>query len=538
MIVNKILTICIIVILIISAIFIGGPLKNNIEIINAIISIIAILYVIWKTKKENKKIITNKIDIFVIIFMFSSCIPLIFGTYISLESTVLSIYQTISVTAIYFLVKQLKLDTNNEYNFIEFGIILSSLVVFIIGIDNLTSNVFIKKLHDIGIPYYINTEDRMIANLGYANSTAIILAISTFISIGLSLNKEKALPKIFFGVVVFCYIVGIGLTKSKATILCFAVFFILYLIYMKGRNKKQEAILDLIATGIGAIVYIVLFEKLRTIEDYKILWLLIPIQGIINGLLWIVIAEVNKYLERVKIKYILAASSVLIVSGIVLLILGFKQTKPLVIFISEKESNEAIYYIYDVEEKQKYRLEFDIFSRTHKSNNYKIQIEEENMYDQRIEAHLEKFDNFEDRKIFEFTTNEDTKRLKIKFIRTNAEKNVGLKVNSLTINGEEIILKYKYFPTSLVNLLRQINIKNKGAWERGVFILDGIKIAKDNFLFGAGGNAWNYLHGEVQSYSYVAPQSHCFYTQVIIENGIFRTYKYFRNYNLYSNICN
>ena len=148
MIVNKILTICIIVILIISAIFIGGPLKNNIEIINAIISIIAILYVIWKTKKENKKIITNKIDIFVLIFMFSSCIPLIFNTYISLDSTVLSLYQTISATAIYFLSKQIKLETNNKYNFIEFGIILSSLIVFIIGIDNLTSNVFIKKLHE------------------------------------------------------------------------------------------------------------------------------------------------------------------------------------------------------------------------------------------------------------------------------------------------------------------------------------------------------------------------------------------------------
>ena len=536
MIVNKILTICIIVILIISAIFIGGPLKNNIEIINAIISIIAILYVIWKTKKENKKIITNKIDIFVLIFMFSSCIPLIFNTYISLDSTVLSLYQTISATAIYFLAKQIKLETNNKYNFIEFGIILSSLIVFIIGIDNLTSNVFIKKLHDIGIPYYINTEDRMIANLGYANSTAIILAISTFISLGLSLNKEKILPKAFYGTLVFCYIVGIGLTKSKATILCFAVFFILYLICMKGRNKRQEAMLDLIATGIGTIVYIVLFEKLRILEDYKMLWILIPIQGIINGLFWIVIAEINKYLEKIKIKYMLISLGILIISGIGILIWVFKQTEALVIFTLDKGNDEVIHYIYNIDGNKEYELEFDIFARTYVKNNYKIQIEEENMYDQRVEAHLEKFDNFEGIKVFKFKTNEDTEKLKVKFIRTNPETNVGLKVNKLTINGEEIILKYKYFPTSLVNLLKQINIKNKGAWERGVFILDGIKIAKDNFLLGAGGNAWNYLYGGVQSYAYVAPQSHCFYTQVIIENGIIRIYRCFRDYSLYSNL--
>ena len=294
--------------------------------------------------------------------------------------------------------------------------------------------------------------------------------------------------------------------------------------------------LDLIATGIGTIVYIVLFEKLRILEDYKMLWILIPIQGIINGLFWIVIAEINKYLEKIKIKYMLISLGILIISGIGILIWVFKQTEALVIFTLDKGNDEVIHYIYNIDGNKEYELEFDIFARTYVKNNYKIQIEEENMYDQRIEAHLEKFDNFEGIKVFKFKTNEDTEKLKVKFIRTNPETNVGLKVNKLTINGEEIILKYKYFPTSLVNLLKQINIKNKGAWERGVFILDGIKIAKDNFLLGAGGNAWNYLYGGVQSYAYVAPQSHCFYTQVIIENGIIRIYRCFRDYSLYSNL--
>lgn len=511
-------------ILIISAIFIGGPLKNNIEIINAIISIIAILYIIWKSKKENKKIITNKIDIFVLTFMFSSCIPLIFGTYISLESTVLSIYQTISITAIYFLVKQLKQETNNKFSIIEIGIILSSLVVFIIGIDDLTSNVFIRKLHDIGIPYYINTEDRMIANLGYANSTAVILALSIFIVIGLSLNKEKVLPKIFFGAIVFCYIVGIGLTKSKATILCFGLFFILYCISIKDRKKRQEAILDVIASTIVAIIYIVLFEKLRILKDYKMIWILIPIQGTIDGLLWLFIYEINKYLEKIKIRYIVAILSGTILIIISVFIYDLKQTEELIMFELANENNEIVTYIYNIDGKREYKLEFDVFARTYKENNYKIQIEEENMYDQRIEMHIEKFDNFEGKKIFNFTTNEDTKRLKIKYIRNKAEENVGLKINSLIINGKEIVLKYRYLPTSLINLLKQMNIKNKGVWERGIFILDGIKIAKDTFWFGTGGNGWNYLYGSVQSYAYIAPQSHCFYTQLIIENGIVRTY--------------
>lgn len=519
MIVNKILIIALSIIIIMSSILIGGPLKSNIEIVNALISTVAVCYIMWKTIKEKKKFIANKIDIFVILFMISSCIPLMFKTYISLESTILSIFQNISIAAIYFLVKQEKIEAKRKNSLIEKVIIISSIIIFIIGIDNLTSNLFAKKLNSVGILYFINTEDRLIANLGYANSTAIIMAMSSFIIMGLSLTKNKDISTLLYGILNFCCIVGIGLTRSKATILCFGVFFLLYIILLKEKSKRIEVVLKLITSTIAALMYIVLFEKIRALEVYEGTWLMIPLCGIVSGLLWLVINKIKEHFIKINKKQIILTITTITIFIIGAFIYGLYQTEELVLFTNSKGNKEVVHYIYNIEGNTEYKMNFDIVAKTNVKYGYQIQIEEENMYDQRVAVHSERFENFEGNKEFSFTTNKDTKKIKIRFIRREKEDDTSLTIKKLTVNDKEIALNYKYLPTSLVTLIKNINPKNKGAWERGVFILDGIKLAKENFWFGAGGNAWEYIYGTVQNYDYYATQSHCFYTQVILEHG-------------------
>lgn len=514
---KKIITSFTIIIVLMSAILIGSPLSSNIEIINITITIGTIIYIIWNCKKKEESIFSNKIDIFVVLFMISTCIPLIFGTYISLEQTILSIFQNISVTAIYFFIKQVKLEDRSS---IENAIILSSIVIFIVGIDNLTTNILGHALQSIGIPYYLNTENRLISNLGYANSVAIIMAFSSFLALGLSLENKSEKKELYYGIANFWYIVGIILAVSKGTMLCFAFFGIIYIILLKEKEYKIEIFVKTIFTTFTAIVYTIIFNELNILQNYIAIWILTLILGIINGLIWILIKKISIHFSRITKKQIITTliSTTILISSVI--IYGLYQTEPLTIFSTSKGPDEYTHYIYNVDSNSEYNLKFEISAKSNIQNGYQIQIVEENVYDQKINVHVIDIDNFEGNKEIKFRTDSDTKRLKLRFLRRQKEENSELTIKELTVNGEKITLQYSYLPMPLVQIFEKINLKNKTVWERDVFIIDGMKIAKDNLLFGVGGNGWEYTYGRVQSYGYSTTQSHCFYTQILIENGI------------------
>lgn len=93
-------------------------------------------------------------------------------------------------------------------------------------------------------------------------------------------------------------------------------------------------------------------------------------------------------------------------------------------------------------------------------------------------------------------------------------------VKSLTINGKEHPLKYRYLPVSLVDKIKSIHVNNKSVWERGTFYQDALKIIKNNLLFGRGGNAWRYEYEKVQSYQYGAKEIHSYPLQILMDYGI------------------
>lgn len=100
-------------------------------------------------------------------------------------------------------------------------------------------------------------------------------------------------------------------------------------------------------------------------------------------------------------------------------------------------------------------------------------------------------------------------------------KNGGkLTIHEATLNQKQLILKYKLIPTNLVNKIQSINLKNKSVWERLTFITDALKIIKENWLCGLGGNAWRTMQSKTQSYYYFSREVHCFVVQVFLENGI------------------
>ena len=79
---DKILTFLICGILLITNILIGSPTNYNAIMINIIATLVAMIFIITKKIAKKEKIIENKLDICVLILCISSCIPLIFNTYI------------------------------------------------------------------------------------------------------------------------------------------------------------------------------------------------------------------------------------------------------------------------------------------------------------------------------------------------------------------------------------------------------------------------------------------------------------------------
>lgn len=510
---NRILNLTLCIIIILSAFLIGSSLKSNIEVVNSIIALLTICCVLFYGKD---KILTNKIDIFVILFTVSSTIPYIFKTYISLEQTILAIFQSISIMCAYFMVKQVKTESKNIW--IENAILLGSLIIFILGIDELTTNFFRNFLTNIGILHFINGEERFIANLGYANSAAIVMAISYFISM-YKRNTNK-FSKIFSDFVGFFCIVGIILSASKGTIICFSVFFIIYIILIKEKEKRIDVTVNSIITAIISVIYVLIFRKFRAIENYSIIWLLLPIFGIINALLLNFSSKINKYLYKIKSKHIIIAIIVIAVIAIIVFAIGLNLKEPLTMYTTDKGSSKKSIWIENTSGNAVYNIVFDISAKTNIDDGFEIHIEEENQYDQMIESHIIKFGTYTGLNQISIFTNKDTDTIKINFLRKEKEKDAELTINKLTINDKEIGLNYKYLPTQLVNTLEKVTMSNKTVWERGVFIQDGIKLAIKYGIFGVGGNSWNYTYGTVQEYAYTTKHSHCFYTQVMIENGI------------------
>lgn len=520
---EKILLGIVILVLILSTILVGLPIENNIEIINCILAIVGLIYAIIKLIKKTP-IITNTLDVFVIVLMFSCSIPLIFNTYISLEETVLNIFSYISMVSIYFIVKEL-MNSEQKRKYIRVIIIaeiVCGIILFIFGIDNLTTNIFENFLSNIGLPKFKNGEERLISSLGYANSLGILMAMNYLLSINIYVKEKNKYLKIFIGSTSYIFLLGLLLTESKGSILTFGVIYIIYLILNKKAKEKAQIFQITIISIITSFSYYLIFSKFNNNE--YIVWINIILLYLITVLfLWLILKttrKMQKIIKKIKIKEFIFVVSLIIIAFMMIFIIALQFTQPLILF-KNNEEGETRRVIRNINSNGIYDISFNISATTSSNDNvYTINIDEENKYDQVIDTHKIEVGKYEGEKNIKILTGEDTKRLTLRFNKTISENNGELVIKKFKINGKEIPLEYKFIPMSLISNIQSLNLSNKNVWERGVFIIDGIKLASQNWLTGIGGNGWEEGYKTVQSYNYNARESHCYITQLWLENGI------------------
>ena len=296
----------------------------------------------------------------------------------------------------------------------------------------------------------------------------------------------------------------------------------IYLLLNKKSKDKVQILQITIISIVTSFLYYLIFSKFNNNEI--IIWTSIILLYIATVLFLNLIQKTTVKLQniiyKIKVKEFIFIILILMIIFIIIFIVALKFTQPLVLF-KNSEYGEIRRVIRNIASNNIYEIYFNINATTSNAEDiYKINIDEENRYDQVINTHEISFGNYNGEKKIKILTNEDTHRLTLRFNKTISENNGELIIKNFGINGKEIPLDYKFIPMSLISNIQSITFSNKNVWERGIFIIDGIKLANQNWLTGIGGNGWEEAYKSVQSYNYDARESHCYITQLWIENGI------------------
>ena len=111
------------------------------------INFIMILYIIIRlVLKKPIKIIQSKLDVFVILLVISTIIPIVTNTYISLYTTVETLLNYMTMIWIYLLAREVCLSNENNIKYIKNILIIFVIILIFIGIENISSNKIFELL--------------------------------------------------------------------------------------------------------------------------------------------------------------------------------------------------------------------------------------------------------------------------------------------------------------------------------------------------------------------------------------------------------
>jgi hypothetical protein len=208
--------------------------------------------------------------------------------------------------------------------------------------------------------------------------------------------------------------------------------------------------------------------------------------------------------------------TIVVVAVVYIVNIGLVYSKPKE--VNKKEWSSELKYNFNAGEK--YTLELDINTTDYEyDENDKIQITifEKNKYTKTYTLNKKVIHLSDEKKYINFIPKEDILYLKIQ-IKTNFDKTYV--INKCYINGEEYIIKYKYLPSKIARAITSFGLKDDSVVQRLQFYNDCIKIAKNHFIIGNGGNTWKTLSKTVQDYPYSVKESHSYFFELLISYGV------------------
>lgn len=510
---KKILECLVLILIVISCIITGNPIVKNDQIINITTAIIGIMFGIYMLVKR-KEISISKQWIAMLILCFSSVIPLIFNTYVSLYGTVYYIFRYLSIFVLYTIVTYLLKNSETAKNNLKNAIIISGIVLTIFGIDLMTtgiSNNFVSEM--IGKMADQEIETKIYSLFLYTNTFAIAGSVTYLLSLGEIFKKD--FNKIYVSILNLI-LPAILLTQSRICIIFLVLGLIAYFIFLNKENK-YKFIKVLLINSIFALMYTVLFNYFRQNGHMILVWISLLLMMLIATLLTCLLIKNEKINKIIKVK----TSIALIIFMVV--IFGVLQlfTTPLVLFTGENAVNQVKTQLLNIKPNSDYevKMELEAISNT-ENDNYIISLVQLNKYQDEIMRETITVNNCNEELIVNVKTDENVDVILLIIEAKQTNDNTKVIIKSLKLNDKNIVLNYKFLPTDIINKLKNLNFSQKSVWERIAFITDGFDIITNNSLLGLGGDCWRYKQFDNQSYYYYALEMHCYFIQAFMEFGI------------------
>ena len=304
-----ILDIIICLLLFISSIYKGAFYKSDFLFPNAVISLVGVIYLVYKIIKEigSKKDVKAKsklkilLDTCMLFLPICYALPIVFKTYVSLPDSIYEMLRYVDMTVIYFIVR----DTKNEKLYLN-ALVGIAFMQMILGIDQLTFRNFETFLNDISTGY-LNDVDRLSATIQYANVTGIVITLGTIIcfnKITQILKKEGKTKYIELIPLVFVTLLGffaVTLTKSRVVAVVTLGLMVIESIICFALISKKIGIYKLLLTVYSGVVSGVL-EKTMLQKEYTLIYVYLAIFAVIFVIAYEVVCKFIKYMqEKIKV---------------------------------------------------------------------------------------------------------------------------------------------------------------------------------------------------------------------------------------------
>lgn len=501
--------------LILGAMYIGTPLKNNTEIINIIVVLTTIYFILCKIVKYEVTIIPKNKSY--IVLLLSSIIPIICSTYASVEGAVEYVLRYTTAICIYLLANNLK---NKKYkeNLINL-LIISGIIIYFIALDIANLKITASFLKAINSQIGDGTQV-FCGTFGYANSFAVYLGVLIILCIGKYLNSNHKYIKVLYASIIYIFLTGIILSQSIAGLGILGIITMLYIILIKDKLKRIKIIEVMVISLIVSMFTIKIYKTAITDYNYIIGYIISFVFIIPQYIIMHMLKYIEPFLYKVTKKQIIISSIIISVCIITYILIALNITEPIVFRKQQKQLEKDIR---NIEKCKTYKIDITMKSTVTRDTlqPYRVIVKERDKYNDTLNSIGKNFAEFDGTYTVELTTSEETEYITIAFLSLNNVTAKEMIINEIKINDVAIPLKYKYIPDNIAQLLTDFNLDKKSITDRITYITDGLKLASQNILFGIGGDGWKYRQVEIQGYNYFANEVHSYIVEVLLEFGIF-----------------
>ena len=516
--INMIIDYILVILLVILSLFKGGFYKSDILLVSIIVSIVALIKIIFLIcyNIKNKSYSIDVISVLLLLLSFSYLLPIIFNNYSDLND---SIYESIRYFGLYFVYTIVK-NSDNKKIYI-YTIIAITLLQCVLSVDAVGNRYLENFLTNIDSGYLDRDYTRMSGTLQYANVLAILCLISAIFTNHFVQKEKNIVINSLLYVIMFILLSTIILTGCRAVILLCIILAIIY--FVVNRKNIVNNILMYLPLAVIIGIYTSLMYKNMLSTNVYIIFFICTFLTIFYRIIFLKIYNlyINKYKDilkgKIKIRkeYKLTLCFFLLILIVVYCINAITYTRPLIITDTDKIDSKCL-ILNSVNENYNI-ITFNIRGNSDVRYSIKLNSVDKESKEKEIKT-FNYYDNVSGNFKYEFNLDKNIKYLKM-YIKCDKGE---ITLNNLYLNDKKQKLDYLFIPNEIINRFNDLFTGSTSTSDRITYYIDALKITTKsikNFVIGTGGEGFNNIYDQIKTKEYSSTEVHSSFLQIFVETG-------------------